>query len=808
MRSGGGVRAAVIAGFLGIAVAGGVSLARRSDLGFRAELQNGSFVAVTVGEIAAAAGLSPRDRIVAIDEIEPRNLPHLRFLSEGLLDRRARRIDVTRDAVGLSFQLTPHQTHPPIFVALNLLLALTFIAVGLMVRWGGKSDGLTRSFYRLMAVSGVAILLFSHESWLPPPFSRIYATLWLAAYCFISPALVVFTLRLAGLPTGSRIRAGVYTVSGLIGALQIASYNLSIPKSDPDAILLFSTLFNRVFGPELILSFAICVSLILWKLVRSEERGDRSRLRWLLIITFAGLSPFFLTYKLPIILSGKPLTPIWAVFGVMLITPVGWGMTVASFRMFHLELTFKRTIVYTLSGLATLYLAILIPLAAGYSLIDFKELSPAMLAGGLLFLALGSAGLAGPVRRLVDRLYYRDWFDLQALIRNTSGDFATAVSEEDIASLLSERIAAAMALEKITLFAGDATGLRLISRHDGDMRSRTGITEAAQRLALGGAIDLTTPPLGASAARLAALGYERFLPLHHAGAVCGALLIGRKRSKAPFSSRDFALIDALTAPTAEALANLQLTRRLLEQEKRTLAADMAGGIAHEISNALAPMLGQAELTQYRLASGAPISSSEIAPALETIVEMSDRIRRIASNLNQLSKPLEIEVEKTTLGAIAREAVELMTETAGRIKRFSESDADAPYRLSMEINGEEVELLADRRQLGQVYMNLIINAADALESRGFGALTIGASRCDEPRGAIGFVADDGPGIPQALQTRIFQPYFTTKQKGKGTGLGLAIVRQIVESHGGWVRLESTEGAGARFEFFIPGGDLSE
>ena len=100
------------------------------------------------------------------------------------------------------------------------------------------------------------------------------------------------------------------------------------------------------------------------------------------------------------------------------------------------------------------------------------------------------------------------------------------------------------------------------------------------------------------------------------------------------------------------------------------------------------------------------------------------------------------------------------------------------------------------------MNLIINAADAMESDGHGLLAVGTMRSFDPPGVIGFVEDTGPGIDPGAMDKIFQPYFTTKPKGQGIGLGLTFVRSIIEAHHGLIRVRAAHDRGTRFEFFLP------
>jgi signal transduction histidine kinase len=102
------------------------------------------------------------------------------------------------------------------------------------------------------------------------------------------------------------------------------------------------------------------------------------------------------------------------------------------------------------------------------------------------------------------------------------------------------------------------------------------------------------------------------------------------------------------------------------------------------------------------------------------------------------------------------------------------------------------------QLNQVFMNLLMNACDALEGQG----TIRIRTSTTPVGVRLEFSDDGPGIPEDIQNRLFEPFFTTKEVGKGTGLGLSLSHGIVERHGGQIRIESEPGAGATFVIDLP------
>lgn len=137
--------------------------------------------------------------------------------------------------------------------------------------------------------------------------------------------------------------------------------------------------------------------------------------------------------------------------------------------------------------------------------------------------------------------------------------------------------------------------------------------------------------------------------------------------------------------------------------------------------------------------------------------------------------------------------------SGGVEVVRELDADIP------------RILADADQLHQVFMNLIINAQQALQEQAPPRRIVLASRFDGNADVVTIsVADNGPGIPEALRTRIFEPYFTTKPTGMGTGVGLSVSHAIVEQHGGRLTVDCPAEGGTRFTIDLPceTGDAAE
>jgi signal transduction histidine kinase len=260
------------------------------------------------------------------------------------------------------------------------------------------------------------------------------------------------------------------------------------------------------------------------------------------------------------------------------------------------------------------------------------------------------------------------------------------------------------------------------------------------------------------------------------------------------------------------LALREAEERLVHAEKMATVGTMVAGIAHDLNNplhfiaavqeGLREVIGEAGRA---LASEAKVGEivvanwSTIAEAFEFTEKGLERALAIGGAMRNMARA-EAESSEVSLEEVASEALLICHHRLVGVK-IEEDFPGAPL------------CWGRRGHLGQVLMNLVANAGDALheygEKRGVSfqprlrVSTHGALRGDVI-GAELVVEDNGPGIPGAVRSRIFEPTFTTKGAGKGTGLGLAICAKIVEDHGGELRVDRSEAfGGARFTLWVPG-----
>ena len=232
----------------------------------------------------------------------------------------------------------------------------------------------------------------------------------------------------------------------------------------------------------------------------------------------------------------------------------------------------------------------------------------------------------------------------------------------------------------------------------------------------------------------------------------------------------------------------RLQDHLIQSEKLTAIGQLIAGVAHELNNPLASVLGFAD---YLVESGDV--PAHLAQPLRVIQQEAQRAAAIVKNLLTFARRQERGRRPLPIATVLERTVALL--------RNQLLGLHVEIALSLEPDLPEID--ADPNQLLQVFLNLTNNAAQAIASTGRaggGRIDVHARRRLE--GVAVDVTDDGPGIPEELQQRVFEPFFTTKGEGEGTGLGLSICQGIVKEHGGRILLRSCAGQGATFTVELP------
>jgi PAS domain S-box-containing protein len=223
---------------------------------------------------------------------------------------------------------------------------------------------------------------------------------------------------------------------------------------------------------------------------------------------------------------------------------------------------------------------------------------------------------------------------------------------------------------------------------------------------------------------------------------------------------------------------------LRQREKLASMGELLAGVAHELNNPLAVVIGRAQLIRREAESG------PLGRHARHLTEAAERCGRIVRNFLALARQRPPSRGVVRLDAVIRQALELLAYQL-RVDNVE---------LDLELEAVP-ETWADADQLHQLVVNLVTNAHQAMRRQpGPRRLSLGL-RHDADR-LVFEVADTGAGVPEHLRDRIFEPFFTTKPVGEGTGLGLSLCRNIVEAHQGTIRVETAEAGGARFVVELP------
>ena len=302
--------------------------------------------------------------------------------------------------------------------------------------------------------------------------------------------------------------------------------------------------------------------------------------------------------------------------------------------------------------------------------------------------------------------------------------------------------------------------------------------------------EVTLPPTMREKMAAHNLGAVAAIPLLAHERVIGALVLTDQTGR-EFSADELQSLQAFADQSALALENARLyataqdslTRlhetqaQLVQAAKMSALGQLVSGVAHELNNPLSVIIGYGQLLLSREVP------QPMRRPVELMVAQGDRMAKIVRNLLFFARQRPPERGAVRLQAVIEQTLAL------RVNQLSLSGIVVETNFVSELP----EITGDAQQLEQVFLNLLLNAEQAiLEARAEGHITI-RTRVRADRAAVfAEIIDDGPGVPVEAQSRIFEPFFTTKSPGSGTGLGLSVSYGIIEEHGGRLTVQSRPG----------------
>ena len=260
----------------------------------------------------------------------------------------------------------------------------------------------------------------------------------------------------------------------------------------------------------------------------------------------------------------------------------------------------------------------------------------------------------------------------------------------------------------------------------------------------------------------------------------------------------------------------QANRQLIQSEKLAAIGQLAAGVAHEINNPIGYVYSNLQT---------------LGSYINDLFRLTDAVTNQArpDEIEAIQRDIDYSYLREDIGSLISESMEGLERVKKIIaamkdfshieeEEFRHADLHRGIETTLNVVNNEIKYKADiikdfgelpeieciLSQINQVVMNLLVNAAQAIE--GFGTVTIRTRQADD---WVWFeVEDTGPGIPPEIQHRLFEPFFTTKPVGKGTGLGLSLSFSIIEKHQGRIELDSNPGSGTRFRVWLPVAQQSD
>lgn len=254
----------------------------------------------------------------------------------------------------------------------------------------------------------------------------------------------------------------------------------------------------------------------------------------------------------------------------------------------------------------------------------------------------------------------------------------------------------------------------------------------------------------------------------------------------------------IVAVTVDITESLEKESQLIQASKMSTLGEMASGVAHEINQPLSAIQIGADFIHNVVSQEQEFPQSDLALVSEHIREQVDRAVRIINHLREFGRKAEIKKEKVYIN----KPIEGVFTLLGQQLKLRD------IKVLLELDDDLPPIMADSNRLEQVFIDLVVNARDAMEEkkqRFIGGKVEGALKVksfSESGRVVVSVSDTGVGIPDELKDKIFEPFFTSKEVGKGTGLGLSISYSIVKDYDGTMEIESEVGKGTTFKLSFP------
>ena len=474
-----------------------------------------------------------------------------------------------------------------------------------------------------------------------------------------------------------------------------------------------------------------------------------------------------------------------------------FALAIVKYRLVDIHFIIRGGILYSiLTGLVLVIYVLLIKNVCDILANKFGTTSLLVESVFILVLVFLLRPLERRVEEFIDRFFYRDRYLFQLKFFEFTRTLLNILDLQTLSRATVEFISQALVVNKVGIWTLDveADSYRMTSQ-TGFLEERPFAEESpfiaylkkSQR-----AVELeyikNYYPLQAEVKEMITEHIALAVPFQWEEGLLGFLLVGDKRNGKNFTIMEIEALEALAPAMAMAISRALLYQNLkrkdlqmMQSEKLAALGEMAASFVHGIRNPLGIISGSAETLKKKIPE--PVQSEMI----QFIREESERINRMLTNFLEFAKPKPPTFQEVNLKDILRRTVDLSSIPA----------RERGVQVVQEYPQDKVSLFLDPEQIHEAFVNLELNALEAMPAGGTLRITLTQK---ENKDVIIRVSDTGVGIPAGRESKIFDPFFTTKEQG--TGLGLTIVHTVVKNHGGTISVANNDGGGATFTISLP------
>ncbi len=622
-----------------------------------------------------------------------------------------------------------------------------------------------------------------------------------------------------------RIRSLPYAAAAALILLVLLDEPLGLPPA-------FIDVLPSTFTESLALA---SIGILLVERRRLGQGPLRGRADVMLFGAIASVLPIMLLLLAHLLLGAS--FPFHLAFLACGVFPLAVGYGIVRKQLFDIRLLARSSFVYGAATLAItgLYAFLITTAESVVNLLRLDTRSPWFSVTFLFFAVLAFNPLRDRLQSLVDRFFDRDHAAYRDAVREISEAMVSTLSTHEVVDRMLLALTETMGVERaaVLLFDPDHRMLRPVAlrgeweeeaselRVSAEHPIWTQLSERRMELSRLDFDDETDVEKREICRDLFdTMEIELLVPIFFSAELLGALAVGRKLTGERLVAEDRELLRTLANQSAIAIENSkaydeiaelnatletrveertrelrETQEQLVQSEKMASLGQLVAGVAHELNNPIGFVHANLKLLdEYicKLVSAQQDGgdTERLRQAIEKLLarsrEGTQRVKQIVLDLRTFSRMDQAELQEVDLHQEIDRTLSLMDP---RIKDGIRvvKDYETLPRVRCYVG-----------QLNQVFLNLLMNACDALGRRG----TIRIETRAEAGGVVLRFSDDGPGIPAEIQRRIFDPFFTTKPVGQGTGLGLSLSHGIVERHGGHINVASEVGRGTTFSVHLP------